>query len=120
MCARIEPTEEYVVAPAPTAQPAIETSPAGHDSAKIAPNEVATPFPPLNASHGEKQCPITAQPATIAPRCVSCKSCITQSAGMTPLAASRIRTATAPPFPSVRSAFIAPMLPLPDLRMSVL
>ena len=41
------------------------------------------------------------------------------SVGAKPLSASSASTAIAPRLPSVRSAFAAPMLPLPDLRMSV-
>src|SRR5579872_2200590 len=60
----IDPTEEYRVSAAPAAQPPTATSPAGQQSAKIAPNDVATPFPPLKRSHGEKQWPSTAPAAT--------------------------------------------------------
>src|SRR5579862_6543315 len=98
-CASIEPTDEYVVVSAPRSHPQIAAMPDGHESAKIAPNEVATPLPPLKLSHGEKQCPRTAHAATIAARWVSCRNSMTTSAGTTPLAASRISTAIAPVLP---------------------
>ena len=63
---RIEPIDEYWVAPAPTSHPAHAIKPASQLNPKIAPNEVATPLPPLQPSHGEKQCPKTAAIATTA------------------------------------------------------
>src|SRR5579863_5826551 len=110
----IEPTDEKVVPSAPRSQPATAAIPAGHESAKIAPNDVATPFPPLNESHGEKQWPSTAAAATIAARRRSCSVAITSAGGKMPFAASSKSTATAPRLPNARRAFIAPMFPLPD------
>ena len=84
---------------------------AGQLSAKIAPNEVATPFPPLQPSQGEKQWPSTARSrghvrghdlASPGGRCSKSSAREEREAtrpGAKPLSASSSSTAIAPPLP---------------------
>src|SRR5262245_32636901 len=68
IAAVMEANETYLVSQNTTIQMAITMSVATGVNAKSAPAEVATPFPPLNLSHGEYMCPRTLDTAARIPK----------------------------------------------------
>ena len=68
IAAVIEANETYPVSQNTIIQTATPMSVAMGVNAKSAPAEVATPFPPLNLSHGEYKCPKTLEIAATIPK----------------------------------------------------
>jgi hypothetical protein len=87
-------------------------------AASSAPKPVAMPLPPLKPIIGEKVCPrIAATPTRIASTSPA-PARVASQVGRKPFSASSISTVRPTFAPSTRNTFVAPMLPLPTLRMS--
>ena len=90
--------------------------------ASNAPALVAIPFPPLNFNQQVQLWPaITATQQTICNALLSTSEKMrgAKKTGKKPLAASSRSTIMPGIFPTLRITFVAPMLPLPTLRMSI-
>src|SRR6266545_4778970 len=89
--------------------------------ARKTPRPVATPLPPLNFNHTGKQCPTTARAAAAATTQEVPASPVNHRATNTaaaPFNASSARVTTPATFPALRETLVAPVPPLPVLRMS--
>src|SRR6267378_5533891 len=97
----------------------MEPRSAGGHSARNAPAAVATPLPPRNFSQIGKQWPSSAaRAATIIHVALSPVIRSAIQTGAAPFAISNSSVSTAGNGPATRATFVAPMLPLPDLRTS--
>ena len=97
---------------------AVQISTAGHSPSNT-PAEVATPFPPLKFSHGEKIWPATAaNPVSTDPVSPACRNSAANQTASHPLSASKVKTRYPHFFPKIRPTLVAPILPLPLARMS--
>lgn len=94
-------------------------------AARITPNKVAIPFPPLKPAKTGKMCPITAATPNTIWRSTNCevpvgaseiKPAITTASH--PLRMSRNSTINPALLPSTRKVLVAPALPLPNSRTS--
>src|SRR5262245_15458195 len=89
--------------------------------ARKTPRPVATPLPPLNFNHMGKQCPTTARAAAAATTQEVPDSPVSQRPPNTadaPFIASSASVTTPAAFPALRETLVAPVPPLPVLRMS--
>src|SRR5919197_3880756 len=119
-----EPTDTVRVRASATPKKTTATSAVGLAMKSSAPNPVAIPRPPRPCSVTGQQCPTTANvPATASATGrqspLGTSACARNTASA-PFATSRMATSAAAPGPSVRSVFVAPVLPLPSRRRSTL
>src|SRR6267154_5709757 len=97
----------------------MEPRSAGGQSTRNAPAAVATPLPPRNFSQIGKQWPSSADSAaSIIQVALPPVMRAASQTGAAPLAISNSSVSSAGNGPATRATFVAPMLPLPDLRTS--
>ncbi len=84
----------------------------------MAPNAVATPFPPLKPKKTGQICPRQAAIAISPSQKGVTPNAYAPQTGNMPLRMSKISTATAAPLPPIRNTFVAPGLPEPLSRGS--
>ena len=108
-------SDEYLNKKAITSHVKMHISPTIQSIASNVAMPVATPLPPLNFSHGGKQCPRTAASPQIAARSAFAIRPMISTASP-PFSASASKVATASPFRPVLSTFVAPIFPEPIWR----
>ena len=115
---RMEATDAYRVRKNTTIQSAAARSPTMGATPRIVPPAVATALPPVsNRRKIGLACPTIAAPPASTPASDPA-TCVATSAGTSPFAMSKSMTGTPYRQPNARQTFVAPMLPLPVLRMS--
>src|ERR1700693_1861720 len=114
-------SETYFQYAATNAKRASAATAAGAQSARKTPRAVATPFPPLKLSQMGKQCPNnTARPAIIIQVALSWEYRAASQTAAEPFAVSSTKVKMPAAGPATRVTFAAPILPLPEVRISLL
>lgn len=118
ICASIEDMDEYRKIKNDVTHTAMKYVPKIGFTPSKTPSDVETPFPPLNLSHIGNICPITAH-APIKKDISFGKKFLQKKGIANPFSKSSANTIAPTFLPSTRTAFVAPIFPDPNFRISL-